>query len=219
MPGLTIGDTIPDLLVDSTHGPIQIHDFIGDGWAVIFSHPADFTPVCTTELGKIALYAEEFDKRGVKLLGVSCDDVVSHVEWIKDIEAYTPGCNVRYPIVADPDREVIRQLNMVDPDQKDSSGLELPSRALHVIGPDKRIKLSILYPATTGRNMDEVVRVVESLQKTSKLKIATPVNWKPGEKVVISPSVSNEEAKEMFPQGYDTVDLPSKKEYLRFTNI
>ncbi|XP_073012460.1 1-Cys peroxiredoxin-like [Typha latifolia] len=219
MPGLTIGDVIPDLLVDTTHGPIQLHEFVGDAWAVMFSHPADFTPVCTTELGKMAAYSGEFEKRGVKLLGFSCDDVASHVEWIKDIEAYTPGCNVKYPIVADPTREVIKQLNMVDPDQKDDSGVELPSRALHVVGPDKRIKLSILYPATTGRNMDEVLRVVDSLQKTAKYKVATPVNWKLGDKVVISPSVPNHEADKMFPQGYETVDLPSKKEYLRFTQM
>jgi len=219
MPGLTIGDTIPDLLVQTTHGPIQLHQFVGTGWACLFSHPADFTPVCTTELGKMALYSEEFEKRGVKLLGFSCDDVASHVEWIKDIEGYTPGCNVKYPIVADPDRSVIRQLNMVDPDQKDSDGFEMPSRALHVIGPDKRIKLSILYPATTGRNMDEVLRVIDSLQKTAKYKVATPVNWMPGDKVVISPSVSNEDAVKMFPQGFETVDLPSKKEYLRLTKL
>ncbi|KAJ3692811.1 hypothetical protein LUZ60_011906 [Juncus effusus] len=219
MPGLTIGDLIPDLLVQTTHGPIQLHQFVGNDWACLFSHPADFTPVCTTELGKMALYTEEFEKRGVKLLGFSCDDVASHVEWIKDIESYTPGCNVKFPIVADPDRSVIKQLNMVDPDQKDSDGIELPSRALHLIGPNKRIRLSILYPATTGRNMDEVLRVIDSLQKTDKYKVATPVNWTPGGKVVISPSVSNEEAKEMFPKGFETVDLPSKKEYLRLVKM
>ncbi|XP_058077190.1 1-Cys peroxiredoxin [Magnolia sinica] len=219
MPGLTIGDTIPNLEVDSTHGKIKLHDFIGDSWIIIFSHPGDFTPVCTTELGKIAAYAEEFVKRGVKLLGLSCDDVQSHNEWIKDIEAYTPGCKVKYPIIADPKTEVIKQLNMVDPDEKDSSGNLVPSRALHIVGPDKKVKLSFLYPASTGRNIDEVLRVVESLQKAAKHKVATPANWKPGEPVVISPSVSNEQAKEMFPQGYTTVDLPSKKDYLRFTNV
>ncbi|CAL9065925.1 unnamed protein product [Musa banksii] len=132
---------------------------------------------------------------------------------------FKPGCKVRFPIVADDNREVIRQLNMVDLNQKDADGVELPSRALHVIGPDKTIKLSFLYPAATGRNMDEVVRAVESLQTTANFKVATPVNWKPGEPVVISPSVSNEEAKVMFPQGYDTVDLPSKQQYLLFTNL
>ncbi|KAK1315909.1 hypothetical protein QJS10_CPA05g00117 [Acorus calamus] len=201
MPGLTIGDTIPDLEVETTLGKLKIHDYVGDGWAIIFSHPA----VCTTELGKMAAYAEEFNKRGVKLLGLSCDDLKSHA--------------VKYPIVADPNREIIKQLNMVDPDERDSSGNSLPSRALHIVGPDKKVKLSFLYPATTGRNMEEVVRVLESLQVAAKHKVSTPVNWKPGEQVVISPGVSNEEAKKMFPQGFQTTDLPSKKEYLRFTKV
>ncbi|XP_030507162.2 1-Cys peroxiredoxin [Cannabis sativa] len=219
MPGLTIGDTIPNLEAQTTHGNIILHDYIGDGWAIIFSHPGDFTPVCTTELGKIAAYAQEFDKRGVKLVGLSCDDLNSHKEWIKDIEAYTPGAKVRYPIIADPNRELMKQLNMVDPEEKDSSGNQVPSRALHVVGPDKKVKLSFLYPATTGRNMDEVLRVVDSLQKASKHKVATPVNWKPGEPVVVSPTVSTEQANTMFPGGINTVHLPSNKDYLRFTKV
>ncbi|RWR94400.1 1-Cys peroxiredoxin [Cinnamomum micranthum f. kanehirae] len=220
MPGLTIGDTIPNLEVNTTHGKFKIHDLVGDGWAIIFSHPGDFTPVCTTELAKMAQYLEEFEKRGVKLLGLSCDDLQSHTEWIKDIEAFTgSGCKVRYPIVADPNREIIKQLNMVDPDEKDSNGNSLPSRALHIVGPDKKVKLSFLYPASTGRNMDEVLRAVESLLKAAKHKVATPCNWKPGDPVVISPGVSNEKAKEMFPHGFETVNLPSKKDYLRFTNV
>lgn len=219
MPGLTLGDTIPNLEVETTHGRIKLRDYIGDSWTIIFSHPGDFTPVCTTELGKMAAYTEEFARRGVKLLGLSCDDVQSHKEWIKDIEGYTPGSKVTYPIAADPKREIIKQLNMVDPDEKDSSGNNLPSRALHIVGPDKKIKLSFLYPASTGRNMDEVLRALESLQKAAKHKIATPANWKPGEPVLIPPSVSNEQAKQMFPQGFQTCDLPSKKEYLRFTQV
>ncbi|KAK7319237.1 hypothetical protein RJT34_03955 [Clitoria ternatea] len=218
MPGLTIGDTIPDLQVETTHGRINLHHFCADGWTILFSHPGDFTPVCTTELGKMAQYSKEFYQRGVKLLGLSCDDLQSHNEWIKDIEAYTPGAKVNYPIIADRNREIIKQLNMVDPDEKDSDG-NLPSRALHIVGPDMKIKLSFLYPATTGRNMDEVLRVIESLQKASKFKVATPANWKPGDPVVISPGVTNEQAKEMFNQGFETVDLPSKKEYLRFTKV
>ncbi|CAK9138834.1 unnamed protein product [Ilex paraguariensis] len=178
----------------------------------------DFTPVCTTELGTIAAYADEFAQRGTKLLGLSCDDIQSHYQWIKDIEAYS-GHKVTYPIIADPKREIIHQLNMVDPDEKDSQGNTVPSRALHIVGPDKRIKLSFLYPASTGRNMDEVVRVLESLQMAAKYKVATPANWKPGDPVVISPSVSNEQAKEMFPQGFKTVHLPSNKDYLRFTTL
>ncbi|KAL7252292.1 hypothetical protein ACSBR1_014022 [Camellia fascicularis] len=220
MPGLTIGDTIPDLEVETTHGKMRLYDYIGDGWVILFSHPGDFTPVCTTELAAMAAYADKFAQRGVKLLGLSCDDINSHKEWIKDIEAYNNGQKVKYPIIADPKRELINKLNMVDPDKKDSQGNPVPSRALHIIGPDKKIKLSFLYPASTGRNLDEVLRVVESLHKASKHKVATPVNWKPGEPVVISsPNMSNEEAKQMFPQGYDSTDLPSKKDYLRFTNV
>ncbi|XP_051125286.1 1-Cys peroxiredoxin PER1 [Andrographis paniculata] len=221
MPGLTIGDTLPDLEVETTlNGVIRLHDYVGDSYTIIFSHPADFTPVCTTEMGAMAAYAPKFAEMGVKLLGLSCDDVQSHRDWIKDIEAYA-ACKVTYPIAADPDRKVIKQLNMVDPDEKDpSSGQPLPSRALHIIGPDKKIKLSFLYPASTGRNMDEVVRAVESLQLAAKAKhkIATPANWKSGEPVVISSSVSAQEAQQMFSQGYHTTPLPSTKNYLRFTN-
>nr|XP_043614139.1 1-Cys peroxiredoxin PER1 [Erigeron canadensis] len=219
MPGLTIGDSLPNLKVDTTHGQIKLHDYVGDNFTIIFSHPGDFTPVCTTELGAMAAYADKFAQRGVKLLGLSCDDVQSHKEWIKDIEAYNNGKKVTYPIAADPDREIIKQLNMVDPDEKDSWGNIVPSRALHIVGPDKKIKLSFLYPASTGRNMDEVVRALDSLIKASKHKIATPANWKEGEAVVIAPSVSNEEAKKMFPKGFKTADLPSNKDYLRFTHV
>ncbi|KAK9136585.1 hypothetical protein Sjap_007179 [Stephania japonica] len=218
MPGLNIGDTIPNLEVETTHGKLKLHDYI-DTWTIIFSHPADFTPVCTTELGKMAAYADEFSKRGAKLLGFSCDSIQSHQDWVKDIEAYTPGCKVSYPIAADPTREIIKQLNMVDPDEKDPNGNQLPLRALHIVGPDKKVKLSLLYPATTGRNIDEVLRVLDSLQKASKHKVATPANWRQGDPVMISPSVSNDEARQMFPQGYTTAQLPSNKDYLRFTNV
>ncbi|PKA54705.1 1-Cys peroxiredoxin [Apostasia shenzhenica] len=159
MPGLTIGDAVPDFEVETTHGRLRIHDFVGDSWAIIFSHPGDFTPVCTTELAELARYSPELDRRGVKLLGLSCDDLESHKEWIKDIEASVTRCKVTYPIVADPMREVIRKLNMADPDEKDDAGEPLPSRALHIVGPDKKVKLSFLYPAATGRNMEEVMRV------------------------------------------------------------
>ncbi|KMS95254.1 hypothetical protein BVRB_010570 [Beta vulgaris subsp. vulgaris] len=219
MPGITIGDTVPNLEVETTQGRFKLHDYFADSWTILFSHPGDFTPVCTTELGMMAAYADEFSKRGVKLLGLSCDDIASHNEWIKDVEAYSGGHKVKYPIIADPNREIIKQLNMVDPDEKGPNGQQLPSRALHIVGPNKMVKLSFLYPATTGRNMDEVLRVVDSLQKAAKHKVATPVNWKPNEKVVISPSVNNDQAKEMFPQGFETTDLPSKKGYLRFTQV
>ncbi|KNA20981.1 hypothetical protein SOVF_047190, partial [Spinacia oleracea] len=214
---ITIGDKVPNLEVETTKGKFKLHDYFADTWTILFSHPGDFTPVCTTELGMMAAYADNFTQKGAKLLGLSCDDISSHNEWIKDVEAYSGGHKVTYPIIADPKREIIKQLNMVDPDEKSSNGQPLPSRALHIVGPDKM--LSFLYPATTGRNMDEVVRVLESLQKAAKHKVATPVNWKPGQKVVISPSVNNDQAKEMFPQGYEIADLPSKKDYLRFTNV
>ncbi|EYU33094.1 hypothetical protein MIMGU_mgv1a013521mg [Erythranthe guttata] len=217
MPGLTIGDTLPDLEVETTHGKIKLHDYVDQSdFTIIFSHPGDFTPVCTTELGMMAAYADKFAERGVQLLGFSADDVDSHNQWIKDIEAHNGGHKVTYPIAADPHRHFIKQLNMLDPDEN-----QVPSRALHIVGGrDKKIKLSFLYPATTGRNMDEVLRVLDSLQRASQShhKIATPANWKPGDPVVISPSVSSEEAKQMFPQGYNTAHLPSKKDYLRFTN-
>ncbi|CAD6222872.1 unnamed protein product [Miscanthus lutarioriparius] len=171
-------------------------------------------------MAAMAGYAKEFEKRGVKLLGISCDDVESHREWTKDIEAYGGGKHkVTYPILADPGRDAIRQLNMVDPDEKDAKGVSLPSRALHVVGPDKAVKLSFLYPATTGRNMEEVLRAVDSLLTAAKHggKVAMPANWKPGECAVIVPGVSDEEARKMFPQGFETADLPSKKGYLHFT--
>ncbi|KAI4311057.1 hypothetical protein MLD38_035993 [Melastoma candidum] len=219
MPGLTLGDAVPNLEVETTHGKMKLHDYFSGSWTVLFSHPGDFTPVCTTELAKMASYSNEFEKRCVKLLGLSCDDISSHKEWTKDVEAFAGDARVTYPIIADPNREILKELNMIDADEKDSSGRHMPSRALHIVGPDKTIKLSFLYPACTGRNMEEVLRVLDSLQRACKHKIATPVNWKLGEPVVVSPSVDNEQAKELFPQGFKTVDLPSKKGYLRFTNV
>ncbi|CAA7388356.1 unnamed protein product [Spirodela intermedia] len=203
MPGLTIGDTIPNLEVETTHGRLKLHEYVGDGWAVIFSDPGGSTP----ELAKMAQYENEFRKRGVKLLGVSCGFVDPF------------SSKVSFPVVVDRRREVIRELNMVEPEDKDDDGRDLPSRALHVVAADKRIKLSIVYPAVAGQNAGEVVRAVDSLQATARHRVATPVNWKPGEPVVISPSVPKEEADRMFPQGYHTVDLPSKKSYLRLTKL
>ncbi|KAG6552563.1 hypothetical protein Mapa_005873 [Marchantia paleacea] len=216
--GLSLGDVIPNITADSTHGKISLHDYIGDGWLIVFSHPGDFTPVCTTELGKVAQMQPEFEKRGVKLLGLSTDSVEDHQGWISDIEFYSPS-SVKYPILADEDRKLTVQLNMLDPEEKGPDGKPLASRALHIIGPDKRLKLSFLYPGTTGRNFDEVLRCVDSLQLASKHRIATPVNWVKGEDVVISPSVSDEDAKKQFPQGWSTVNLPSGKPYLRMTKI
>ncbi|GLJ07569.1 hypothetical protein SUGI_0069860 [Cryptomeria japonica] len=219
MPGLSLGDTIPNVQADSTHGHIKLYDYIGDSWAIIFSHPADFTPVCTTELGRIANYIGEFEKRGVKLLGLSSDEVDSHRAWLPDVEACTPGCKVTYPILADPKSEIMAKLNMLDPDEKDEIGKPLASRALHIIGPDKKLKLSFLYPGTTGRNFDEVLRVVDSLQLAAKYRVCTPANWKPGERVIIPPSVNDEEAKKLYPQGFETISLPSGKKYIRMTKV
>ncbi|XP_019176086.1 PREDICTED: probable 1-Cys peroxiredoxin [Ipomoea nil] len=208
-------DEIPNLEVETTHDSFKLHDYI-DTFVVLFSHPGiEFTPVCTTELGMMVAYADKFAERGVKLLGLSCDDVESHKAWIKDIEAYTKGHKVGYPIIVDTDRKLIKLLNIVDPDEKDSAGNQVPFRALHIVPTDKKIKLSFLYPASTGRNMDEVIRVLDSLKLAAKHKIATPVNWKPGEAVVISPSLSTNKAKKQFSQGFNTVDLPSHKDYLR----
>uniref|UniRef100_A0A0D9X205 Peroxiredoxin n=1 Tax=Leersia perrieri TaxID=77586 RepID=A0A0D9X205_9ORYZ len=211
MPGLTLGDVVPNLELDTTHGTIRLHEFVGDAYTIIFSHPADFTPVCTTELSEMASYTSEFEKRGVKLLGFSCDDVESHKEWIKDIEAYKPGRHVTFPIVADPDRTAIRQLNMIDADEKDTAGGELPNRALHIVGPDKKVKLSFLFPACAGRNIAEVLRATDALM--------TAANWVPGDRVVIPPGVSDEKAKERFPSGFETAQLPSGKCYLRFADV
>ncbi|XP_022722642.1 1-Cys peroxiredoxin-like [Durio zibethinus] len=219
MPGITLEDTVPNLKVETTHGKIKLHDYFKNGWTIIFSHAADFTLVCSTELGKMAAFPPEFEKRGAKLLALSCDDVQLHNERIKDVETYQPGCKVTYPIVADPNREIIKQLNMVDSDDKDFSGNQLPSRALHIVGSGNKIKMSFLYPSTTGRNMDEVLRALDSLLKASKYKVATPATWKPDDPVVISPSVTNEEAKEMFPQGFETKKLPSGLEYPHFTRV
>jgi len=215
MPGLTIGDMIPNLEVESTYGKIKLQDYIKYSWAIIFSHPADFLPVGE----KMGFYTGELEKRQVKLLGVSCDLITSHLDWIKKMEYQSPGFKVPFPVVFDEDRTVIRELNMVDPEEEHWSGSETPSRSMLVIGPDGTIKITMLYPASVQRDMDEVVRVVDSLQKTAMFKVATPVNWRIGEPVVISTSVSNKEADKMFPQGYRIVDLPSKKHYLRFTKI
>ncbi|GJP41701.1 hypothetical protein CLOM_g1349 [Closterium sp. NIES-68] len=218
MASLTLGEEVPNLEFDSTAGRMKLHEFIGDSWAVVFSHPGDFTPVCTTELGKIALRNGEFEQRGVKLIGLSCDSVEDHVAWIKDIEAYTPGAKVSYPIIADPSRDLAQKLNMLDPDLKDSNGRPLTSRALHILGPDKRLKLSFLYPGSVGRNFDEVLRAIDALQLAADRQVATPSDWKKGDKVVVPPSLSEGEAAKKFP-GHETVELPSGKKYLRFTDL
>eukprot|EP00897_Mesotaenium_endlicherianum_P009083 jgi/Mesen1/8202/ME000442S07480 len=212
-----LGSVVPNFTADTTEGEINFHEYIDGSWAILFSHPADFTPVCTTELGAVGLRLPEFEKRGVKVLALSCNDVELHKAWIADIEAYTPGAKVGYPIIADPSREIAVKYGMLDPMDKDSKGVALTARAVFVVGPDKKLKLSILYPATTGRNFDEVLRVIDSLQLTVNHSVATPVNWKHGDKCMVIPTLSNEEATAKFPAGFETAQVPSGKSYIRLT--
>ena len=211
---LRIGDKVPDFTAESTEGSISFHDWIGDGWAVLFSHPKDFTPVCTTELGYMAGLKPEFDKRNCKVVGLSIDSVDDHHAWSKDIEE-TQGHAVNYPIIGDTDLEVAKLFDMIHPNAKGKASERTAVdnatvRSVFVIGPDKAVKLMITYPMSTGRNFDEVLRVLDSIQLTATHKVATPVNWKDGDDVIIVPAVSDEEAKERFPGGWK-----SPKPYLR----
>jgi alkyl hydroperoxide reductase subunit AhpC len=199
---LQIGDTAPDFEAESTEGKIRFHDWIGDSWAVLFSHPRDFTPVCTTELGYMAKIKPEFDKRGVKIIGMSVDPIDNHAKWAQDIEE-TQGAAPNYPIIGDADFNVSKQYGMLAADTSGDPTARTPAdnqtvRNVFVIGPDKKVKLILVYPMTTGRNFDEVLRVIDSLQLTAKHKVATPVNWQQGDQVIIAGSVSNDEAKELF---------------------
>jgi thioredoxin-dependent peroxiredoxin len=197
-----IGDTAPEFEADTTEGHIDFHDWLGDSWAVLFSHPKDFTPICTTELGYMAKIKPEFDRRGVKVIGLSVDPKDRHEDWVKDIEE-TQGYAPNYPIIADTDFNVSKLYDMLPGDTDGDPLSRTPAdnqtvRNVFVIGPDKKIKLILVYPMTTGRNFDEVLRVIDSLQRTAKYKVATPVNWEPGEDVVIAGSVSDDQAKELF---------------------
>ena len=203
--GLHLGDVAPDFEQDSTIGRIKFHEWAGDSWVILFSHPADFTPVCTTELGLTAKLKPEFDKRNVKAIALSVDPADKHQSWISDIEE-TQKTVVGFPIIADADRVVSTLYDMIHPNANDT----LTVRSVFVIGPDKKVKLTITYPASTGRNFDEVLRVIDSLQLTAKFKVATPANWKDGNDVIIGAAVTDEEAKTLFPGGWKTV-----KPYLR----
>ena len=200
-----IGDIAPDFTLDSTEGPIHFHDYIDGSWAVLFSHPKNFTPVCTTELGYTAKLKPEFEKRGVKVLGLSVDPIEEHSVWAKDI-AETQGTALNFPLLADPKGEVARKYDMIHPNADNT----LTVRSVFVVGPDKKVKLKIEYPASTGRNFDEIIRVIDSLQLTAKHQVATPVNRKNGEDVIIVPSVTNEAAKAKYPEGWKEL-----KPYLR----
>lgn len=200
-----LGDTAPDFTAPTTQGEIHFHEWLGDSWGVLFSHPKDFTPVCTTELGYVAKIKPEFDKRNVKVIGLSVDPVESHITWEHDI-AETQGTPVNFPMIGDPDRTVADLYDMIHPNASDTATV----RSVFVIGPDKKVKLTITYPASTGRNFDEILRVIDSLQLTSQYKVATPANWTDGDDVIIGAAVSDDEAKQLFPQGWTTV-----KPYLR----
>lgn len=206
MAHLRLGDAAPEFNAATTEGPIHFYDWLGDSWGVLFSHPADFTPVCTTELGRTAQLKAEFEKRGVKVIALSVDPLDSHHEWVKDINE-TQNTTVDFPIIADEDKQVALAYDMIHPNASEKTTV----RSVFVIGPDKKIKLTLTYPASTGRNFQELLRVIDSLQLTANHQLATPADWKSGDDVVISPSVSNEEAEKRFP-GYKTV-----KPYLRTT--
>ncbi len=202
---LRLGDIAPDFTTNTTEGPINFHEWLGSSWGVLFSHPKNFTPVCTTELGYTARLKPEFDKRNVKVIGLSVDPLDAHDRWAADIEE-TQGTALNFPLIADPERKVADLYGMIHPNASDT----LTVRSVFVIGPDKRVKLTLTYPASTGRNFDEVLRVIDSLQLTAAHKVATPVNWKNGEDVIIVPAVSDDEAKTRFPGGWKAL-----KPYLR----
>jgi alkyl hydroperoxide reductase subunit AhpC len=206
MATLRLGDDVPDFHADTTEGPLDFFDWKGDSWAVLFSHPKDFTPVCTTELGRVAGLKPEFDKRNVKVIGISVDTSESHTGWAQDIKDVT-GNELNYPLISDPDKKVADLYDMIQPNASETTTV----RSVFVIGPDNKLKLSLTYPASTGRNFDEILRVIDSLQLTSEYKVATPADWKDGEDVIITGAVSDEQAKEQFP-GFKTV-----KPYLRTT--
>jgi alkyl hydroperoxide reductase subunit AhpC len=204
-PALRLGDNAPDFVADTTEGPLSFHDWLGDSWGVLFSHPKDFTPVCTTELGEVARIKDEFDRRGVKVIGLSVDTLESHQRWSDDIEE-TQGRRPNFPMIADPDRRVSDLYGMIHPNASDTTTV----RSVFVIGPDKKVKLTLTYPQSTGRDFGEILRVIDSLQLTAGYKVSTPVNWRQGEHVIIVPAVSDEEAQQRFPEGWMTV-----KPYLR----
>ena len=207
MSNIRLGDTAPNFDAETTEGKINFYDYLGDSWGILFSHPSDYTPVCTTELGTVANYKPEFDKRNTKVIALSIDDLESHKGWVKDIEE-TQEVKLNYPIIADEDKNVSNLYGMIHPNEDNKATV----RSVFIISPDKKVKLTLTYPPSTGRNFEEILRVIDSLQLTAYHKVATPANWKQGEEVVISPAVSNEDAKDLFPKGYKEV-----KPYLRMT--
>jgi 1-Cys peroxiredoxin 6 len=214
-PALKIGGTVPNFQAETSMGNIDFYDHLGDSWGILFSHPNDYTPVCTTELGMTAKLASEFEKRNVKFVGLSCNDVSNHQGWIKDIDAYN-STKVNFPIVADKSRQVALMYNMLDAEEVLQDGSPMSVRTVFIISPDKKLKLQLSYPASTGRNFDEIIRCIDSLQLTSKYKVATPVNWVQGGDCMLTPGVTQAEHSN-YPKGVTVVDIPSKKPYLRVT--
>lgn len=206
---LLLGDIAPNFQIETQKGKIDFHEYIKDSWVFFFSHPADFTPVCTTEMGKTSQLAEEFKKRNVKPIGLSTDSLEDHSQWIPDINE-TQSTDLQFPIIADTDKKVASLYEMIHPGASETAAV----RSIFIIGPDKKIKLTMTYPMSVGRNFDEILRVIDALQLTEKYSVATPANWKSGDKVIIPPSVSSEEAKKKYPQGFDEL-----KPYLRFVDI
>ena len=204
---IRLGDEAPNFTAETTEGKIDFHNWLGDGWGVLFSHPKDYTPVCTTELGRVANLKSEFDKRKVKVIALSVDSVDDHKGWIKDINE-TQSCTVNYPIIADPDKKVAQLYDMIHPNALDN----LTVRSVFIIGPDKKVKLTLTYPASTGRNFDELLRVIDSLQLTANYQVATPVDWKHGEDCVVVPAIKTEDIPAKFPKGHKVI-----KPYLRTT--
>ena len=204
---IRLGDTAPDFTAETTEGTIEFHQWLGDGWGILFSHPKDYTPVCTTELGRVANLKGEFEKRSVKVIAVSVDPLESHKGWINDINE-TQSCTMNYPIIADPDRNVATMYGMIHPNALDN----LTVRSVFIIGPDKKVKLQLTYPASTGRNFDEILRVIDSLQLTANYQVATPADWKQGDDCVVVPAIKTEDIPAKFPKGFKEV-----KPYLRMT--
>ena len=204
---IRLGDTAPDFTAETTEGTIEFHQWLGDGWGILFSHPKDYTPVCTTELGRVANLKSEFEKRNVKVIAVSVDPLESHKGWVNDINE-TQSCTMNYPIIADPDRNVATMYGMIHPNALDN----LTVRSVFIVGPDKKVKLQLTYPASTGRNFDEILRVIDSLQLTANHQVATPADWKQGDDCVVVPAIKTEDIPAKFPKGFKEV-----KPYLRMT--
>jgi peroxiredoxin (alkyl hydroperoxide reductase subunit C) len=206
---IRINQTAPDFEVETTNGPINFHDFIGDSWVFFFSHPADFTPVCTTEMGRTAQLSDEFAKRNVKPIGLSTDTVEEHKEWILDVND-TQNTTLTFPIVADPDLKIAKLYGMIHPEESETAAV----RSVYIIDPNKKVRLTLTYPMNVGRNFDEILRVIDALQLADAKKIATPADWRPGDKVIIPPSITNDQAKDIFPQGWNEI-----RSYLRVTEV